>query len=439
MTQRWGVERVSALAPDPVQAATGQRLAATGTWSDGGYRVDPPALWGRCQGSGKTPYRTVIDLSGPAYSCSCPSRRFPCKHALGLMFLWSDGQVPEAEAPAGFAQGWLSARAEKAAGGSEADDKPPPRSPADPGAAAKRVAQRQARVSAGLDELDAWLGDQIRTGLSGLDRAGYAQIELIAARMVDAQAPGVAGRLRRLPAVLASGEGWHGRLLEQYALLRLLVQAHRRLDDLPTSLAAVVRAHVGYPTSRDDVLAGPPVRDTWAVIAQRDAIEDRLATRRVWLRGTDSGRVALVLSFAPPGQQLDGSLELGTAVDADLHFYPSGARVLVGIRHGDPGLLPRLAAADVDQALAEYGAAIAADPWTPSWPVLLGAVAPIQRGGHWLVRQDDGTALPLVRSLGDPWRLLALSGGEPVTVAGEWAPDGFTPLSVIRRQELVPL
>jgi hypothetical protein len=358
--------------------------------------------------------------------------------------------VPSAEVPADFAEGWLTTRSEKAekakTAAPEADSEAGSESgggrgagPADPSAAQKRAAQRRARVGAGLDELDQWLGDQIRTGLSGFDRGGYGQLELIAARMVDAQAPGVAGRLRRLPAVLASGEGWHARLLEQYALLRLLVQAHRRLAELPAPLAATVRAHVGYPTARDDVLAGPPVRDTWAVLGQRDTIEDRLNTRRVWLRGADSGRSAVVLSFAPPGQQLDGSLVPGMGFEADLHFYPSGIRTLVGTRHGDPGLLPRLAAVSVAQALAEYGEALIADPWTASWPVLLDAVAPVQQDGRWLVREDEGAALPLARSVGDPWRLLAVSGGEPVTVAGEWSGDGFVPLSVLRRQELVPL
>lgn len=485
MTERWGIERVVALASDPAQVAAGRRLATVASWSDAGHSDHPAAVWGRCQGSGKTPYRTVVDLSGPAYSCSCPSRKFPCKHALGLMLLWSSGHLPDVAEPADFAQVWLAARAEKAervakrgaegiAGRSgemadPGDAADGPRDAADLEAAAdsgiagqsgiagrsgavakpevvakqaaaeKRAAQRRARVEAGLDELDQWLGDQIRTGLSGLDRAGYAQIEAIAARMVDAQAPGVAARLRRLPVVLASGEGWHARLLEQFALLRLLVRAHRRLAELPAPLAASVRTHIGYPTSRDDVLAGPPVRDTWAVLGLRDTIEDRLATRRVWLRGADTGRSALVLSFAPPGQQLDGSLVPGTGLDADLHFYPSGIRSLVGTRHGEPGLLPRLAAVGVDRALSEYSQAVVADPWTASWPVLLDSVAPIRQEGRWLLREDDGAALPLARSVGDPWQLLAMSGGETVNVAGEWAADGFIPLSVIRRQELVAL
>ncbi len=74
-------------------------------------------LWGLCAGSGKNPYQTIVDLSGPAYKCSCPSRKFPCKHALGLLLNWANGSVPEESAPADFARAWLDdrrARAEKA-------------------------------------------------------------------------------------------------------------------------------------------------------------------------------------------------------------------------------------------------------------------------------------------------------------------------------------
>ena len=100
---------------------------------------------------------------------------------------------------------------------------------ADPAAAAKRAAARAERVAAGLDELDQWLCDQIRGGIAGLERAGYAHFDTMAARMVDAQAPGVAGMLRSIPAEFAS-VGWPSRVLEQLGALHLLVQAHRRLD-----------------------------------------------------------------------------------------------------------------------------------------------------------------------------------------------------------------
>ena len=105
--------------------------------------------------------------------------------------------------------------------------------------------------------------------------AAPAQANEIAARMVDAQAPGVAAALRELSAVPSSGEGWPGRLLGDYAQLHLLARAHQRLDTLPPDLAATVRSRVGYPTSRKDVLARPAVTDHWAVLGVRDLAEDR--------------------------------------------------------------------------------------------------------------------------------------------------------------------
>ena len=52
-------------------------VSADGTW-----------LLAQCQGSGKNPYEVSCDLaepSTPVGRCNCPSRKFPCKHSVGLM------------------------------------------------------------------------------------------------------------------------------------------------------------------------------------------------------------------------------------------------------------------------------------------------------------------------------------------------------------------
>ncbi|MFC6750247.1 SWIM zinc finger family protein [Deinococcus aquaticus] len=70
----------------------------------------PGSLWGECQGSGQTPYLTGVDLSGPAFRCSCPSRKFPCKHALALLLLHAThtGQFGSATPPAPSRAGWTA-------------------------------------------------------------------------------------------------------------------------------------------------------------------------------------------------------------------------------------------------------------------------------------------------------------------------------------------
>ena len=120
----------------------------------------------------------------------------------------------------------------------------------------ERLAARAERIAGGLVELEQWLRDQVAQGIAQLGQGGYGPIDQMAARMVDAQAPGVAGLLRSLPSEL-SGDGWPARLLEQLGALHLLIEAHRRLDELPPELAATVRSRVGYPVSKADVLARP--------------------------------------------------------------------------------------------------------------------------------------------------------------------------------------
>ena len=96
-------DHILSLAPDAASAKAGSQLATPAKWSQLGR--DERALWGECQGSGKVPYRTQIDTTEPAFKCSCPSRKFPCKHGLGLYLLLSSH--PQLFA-AGAAQQWVT-------------------------------------------------------------------------------------------------------------------------------------------------------------------------------------------------------------------------------------------------------------------------------------------------------------------------------------------
>ena len=106
MAEGWDRGRVLALAPDASSLRAAQALASSGSWPVAGAG-DRDAVWGECQGSAAAPYRTAVDLSGPVYRCSCPSRKFPCKHALALLLLWSDGGVANHAAAPDWAATWF--------------------------------------------------------------------------------------------------------------------------------------------------------------------------------------------------------------------------------------------------------------------------------------------------------------------------------------------
>ncbi len=301
------------------------------------------------------------------------------------------------------------------------------------------AAQRAERVAAGLAELQTWLRDQVTAGLSSSLAPATAQL---AARMVDAQAPGVARTLRRLDGLQPSGPGWPGPLLAEYALLYLLATAHARLDTLPSGLAAVVRSRIGYTTARAAVLATPPVTDRWLVLAVRDLPEAPVPACRVWLRGSVTGRLALLLLFAPNGNfrlYADAALAPGTEVHADLHFYPGQPplRALTGNRWSAPRPAPP--PEPMESLLADWAAALAQDPWLTTWPAVVSGTVTVA-GDLWHLVGQTGKALPLNPAEGSTlWPLLAISAGTRITVAGEWGPEGLTPLTTWHKNQAVRL
>ncbi|MFD3746137.1 DUF5691 domain-containing protein [Nocardia sp. NPDC058633] len=427
----WTEDQVRALAPDASSLAAARKLA--GRWRETGTAGN--AVWGLCQGSGAKPYQAIVDLDGPAYKCSCPSRKFPCKHTLSLLLTWSSGQAPARDAPADFAAEWLAGRAAKAAA------PPKPKTASAPSQAT--VEQRRTRVTAGLTELEIWLTDQIRTGLAQTDRS-FAAYEAIAARMVDAQAPRIAETLRRLPSAVVTTEHWPELLLREYARLHLLVLAHRGLDALPEPWQAGVRTHVGYPTTAESVLTEPAVRDRWLVLGMRVSEEERLHTRRTWLRGRAGGRWALLIEHSFGTPNFTGEVPApGSEVDAELHYYPGAValRAHWGTRHGVPEpftTVPAVGGTTIDDALDAYATALSEDPWLRAWPALLADVVPVPDENGWLLVASDGSALPLPAGA-RPWRLIAVAGGHPVTVCGEWRADGFDPISVLHAGEVSDL
>jgi hypothetical protein len=291
-------------------------------------------------------------------------------------------------------------------------------------------------MAGGLAELEQWLRDQVQSGLAGTDRAGYQLFDALAARMVDAQMPAVAATVRRLAGVAVSGEGWPGRLLEEYGLLHLLARSAGPMLGAGPGIggdgrSATLRARLGVTVAKEDVLSRPGERDAWAVLGRRDDVEERLIARRVWLRGERSGRVALVMSFAVPGQVLDASLVPGSAIEADLHFYPGAVplRALVGARHAPARASGPVSGGSLEEALRGWAAALAGDPWLRDWPVLVEAVPVRDVAGWWLVDADG--SLPLAAAEDDGWALLAASGGYPLPMLAEIVPAGIRVVTVL--------
>jgi hypothetical protein len=418
-------DAVLALAPDAAWVSAASAIAAPARWR--GLAAGAGFVWGQVQGSAL--YRVGVALEAPAFTCSCPSPKVPCKHGLALLLVFA--RAPEAFAAATAAPDWLtdwderrrSREARRARG-----------EIADPDAQARRLAERERRILAGLDDLERWLDDLVRQGLAAAAGRGYGFWDAPAARLVDAQAPGLARRVRALASVAVSGPGWPERLLERIGLIYILARAYRREAALPPELRAEVRQLVGWNVSQDELIAtATPVGDRWRVLGQRIDEDERFRTQRIWLRGAD--RFALVLSFAAAGAPLDRSLRPGTTVDADLVFFPGVApvRALVKARRGTEDGVGPWRGVSLAEARAAHAEALAGNPWLDEAPVALADVVPTADGVH------DAHVARYGKRFLRAAPLLAVSGGRPVGLFAEWNGATLLPLGVDTGERYVPL
>ena len=428
---------VEDLAPDQASLKAASKLVKPGKWPVRGRADAANVIWGECQGSGSNPYRVIADAVDHGYKCSCPSRKFPCKHVLALMWQFAEDEPAfVATEPPDWVGDWLGRRKRAPA---EADPKAKPESAdnklkrtskaielaaleagtkpptATPVAAAKREAARNKRaqqtrqsIAEGLAELQQWLDDQVRTGLAGLLNELIPRCRRIAARLVDAKAQGLASRLDELPArVLAlRAEAQADGLMVEIGQLHWLIRAWLNNPDDPDCAMAVATG----PT-REAVLTSANalhIDSVWQVVGERvHSRRDGLISHSTWLLDTQqpTPRFAQLLDFFPASTGRRAAVfEVGAQFAAELAFYPSRVpeRALIVQREATNAACsaswPKVDETQQRDPLRSWAARLQLQPWALQAPILFGAgrVTAAHDGQPWWHSATDATvALPL--------------------------------------------
>jgi hypothetical protein len=465
MTETMTKDRIERLAPDQASLGAALKLMKPATWPMLARTADAALLWGECQGSGATPYRVIVAPGDVGYKCTCPSRKFPCKHVLAIMWMHCDR--PERFEPdpvPDWVQDWVARRRPKVGsaadaalrtGGVDGGARPgasmvaalqeaTTAKPADPKAAARAEAQRQrlkeereATVLAGLDDLDRWVMDQVNLGLAGFAQRAARSTRTLSTRLVDAKAPGLANRLDMLSAdVFRAPEQMRGELvLERLGALTLIAAAYRNQERLPPALRADVRRAVGWTVKREELLAdtqAPRVRVDWLVAATISEVQpDKLRRLETWLLSTkpapdapsDAPDVALLIDFVPVAVGPSASpFAAGEVLKGEVVFYPSAAPLR--------GQLATREAASADTAwpalpgglqaaMNAYETALARLPWLEHWPLAASALRVERSAPRQLVLVgEDGIALPIERAQTDD--LLPFVGAGAISALATW-------------------
>ncbi|MEM7203487.1 MAG: SWIM zinc finger family protein [Planctomycetota bacterium] len=433
------LERIEEVAPDQASLNAAKKLVQPAKWPSLFADAGGTLLWGECQGSGSTPYRMAVALRDLGAKCSCPSRKFPCKHSLALMWWrveqperFAVGEVPEwvalwlsrrkstpSEAGSDAAPKAAKSARRAAAAAVAATDQPAAASAA---SQARHRAAREQSILAGLDELDQWIADQLEQGLGAFAPRATEQCRVASRRLADAKATGLSVRVEALgPRYFATPESRrNGMLLQELGGLHLLAEAYRRQDELPPPLRNDVRRLLGWTTRRADLLASSDAdraRGTWCVLATpRTTQPDRLVRCETWLAAVapeaaphhavlvDHVPASGASSWLPPAPR-------GAQIRGELVFHPSAlpcSAILVAdeastaeaptaqaptAEVGEPSV-PRTAVA-LREALADDHRRLAAHPWLGTRLLAGRAVARRDLGGAiWFTDEAADVAVP---------------------------------------------
>ena len=177
ITEDW----ILSQAPNASAAQNGRKLSQKGSFSQHGKTEDGTLFWADCAGSGKNPYHTSIDFTNettPTCRCSCPSRQFPCKHAVGLMFeILAGKKFSVAEVPQDLAEK-RAKQAAKVAKKEEAAKKPQSDKPKKTNNAAK--AKKIKKQLEGLEKAEQMVSDLLLHGLGTLTGTSVKSYEKLA-------------------------------------------------------------------------------------------------------------------------------------------------------------------------------------------------------------------------------------------------------------------
>lgn len=177
-------ELIDLSAPNATASANGKKISQKGGFIRLCKSADDTLLFGECSGSGKKNYATSADFINPdhpVFRCSCPSRQFPCKHALGLMYDYLAGKTfTIEEVPEDIQQ-----KREKQEKRKEAAKSAGPKK-VNKAAATKKMKKQLE----GLTLAEQFLNEAIRSGLASLEGNSIQTYRSLAKQMGDYYLPG---------------------------------------------------------------------------------------------------------------------------------------------------------------------------------------------------------------------------------------------------------
>ena len=403
------LETIQQLAPDQASITAAKKLLKPAKWPVLGQSNENNIIWGECQGSGSKPYYTVADVVEHGYKCTCPSRKFPCKHVLALFWQFSDSSdlFSETELPQWVIE-WLGRTKRTPASPKSSDNTILPQKDVyavEPqaktlsseevakkeAAQAKRAASNKAKtdasISDGLLEFQQWLDDQLLNGISTFIKEINERCRRIAARLVDAKATNFAAQVDELPAKILPlpAASQPDKVFQELGKLALLSEAwFTDCDDKD------IRRIIATSETREQVLADPAslkITGIWQTVGERiQSRKSGLIAHEKWLVNLDDPQTppALLLDFYPAASGYNRPVHsVGCQLEGEVIFYPAKIPMRALLGQFQTVRNQRVATQSNSQSYIEtYQAHLNISPWIAQFPVNLGKGKVLQDNQH---------------------------------------------------------
>jgi hypothetical protein len=407
------LDTIQQLAPDQPSLNAAKKLLQPAKWPLRGKAAAVNSIWGQCQGSGSKPYYIMADVVEHGYKCTCPSRKFPCKHVLALMWQFAEGAADFNESePPEWVHDWLG-RKRKSTTAEPSSEKvavkkdianaqeeikkviSPEEKSKKEAANIKRAAQNKAKttasINAGLQEFQQWVDDQLRTGISGFIKEINDRCRRIAARLVDAKAAGLASRLDEFPAKLIALpiDQQPAMVFKELGQLLLLSEAWLTDNEEVDAHRAITTAE-----NREQLLANKnrlSHSGNWQSVGEKVITRrDGLVSHSTWLLNIDdeSARFALLLDHYPASAgRREVALRTGSQITGTIAYYPSRSPLRGFLveqqaqENSDSSLWP----ASTTELHSAYAQFLGLIPWSEEMPYMLslGRIMQDTQGHYW--------------------------------------------------------
>lgn len=405
-------EQAESFAPDSGTLSRGRKIAKPSAYRDIG--ADDRAIWGTALGS--STYLSMVDLHGPAFKCSCPVKKLPCKHIMGLMLLVADDEsVIESEQQPEELQQWLSKRETAAV----AKQNRKTGEVKDPEAQAKRAAKRESNIDAGVEALSLFLEDVLTVGLADAGKRARDVWDNVQRRLVDAQAGGLANRVENLRELVAQGAGSTEETLAAMSQLNLLCRSWTNRHALPAEQQAHLCQLVGWKQNQTPVQADSC--EEWIVLSNGRRYEYDLYSQSVWMLESGGTRFARLLHFAKAsiGASLPGGYASGCCLQGTLTFHSTwnpiradfeGRNLLATPIKADPEPIKAVASTSLVTALTDLQQQRTAFPFNDAWPLLVANLRLVSHSGQLALADEDNVVMLLDEEFRARHRLMQLAG-----------------------------